>query len=264
MRDMPRKAASSVGKIPVVFLHGLGGSSRDWEAVGKVISRHRSVLSLDLPGGAKAVWHGGYDPASLAGWLAMAMDEHRISRAHLVGHSLGGRIAGELGAQDASRIATLSLVAPLGAGGYGLTDRLKWKAMSRTGLLRNVPESKMRSALGYGFVDETSAAAKGFADRAMASRKGPKGTDVLAALEKCVDGVLDAPPLSERLKRTTFPLLLVSGSNDPMVPPREVEKVRAARPHVKALILAGQGHYPMLEEPARLAEALEDFLESAS
>ena len=255
MRAMP--------KIPVVFLHGLGGSSVDWNAVGKILVKSHPVVSLDLPGGAKALWRGGYDPASLAGWLAIALDEKKAPRIHLVGHSLGGRVAGEFAARDGSRVASLTLVSPLGASGYSLGDRMKWKAMSRAALIRNVPESKMRSALGYGFVDEDSAAARGFVDRAMEARTGAKGAAALAALEKSVDGVLDAPPLTERLRRTVAPLLLLGGSDDPLAPIEETAEIRTARPDAKLTTLIGQGHYPMLEDPARLATALRSFLGSA-
>lgn len=249
-----------MSKIPLVFLHGLGGSAVDWDAVGKVLGKSHPVVCLDLPGGAKALWQGGYDPASLSGWLAMELDERKAPKAHLVGHSLGGRVAGELASRDPSRVASLVLVSPLGAAGYRLGDRMKWKAMSRAALLRSVPESKMRSALGYGFVDEGSAAAQAFVDRAMQARTGPRGAAALTALEKSVDGVLDAPPLTERLKKSSAPLLLLGGSDDPLVPFEETSEIRTARADAKARALAGQGHYPMIEDPARLASAIATFL----
>jgi pimeloyl-ACP methyl ester carboxylesterase len=132
--------------------------------------------------------------------------------------------------------------------------------MSRSALLRNVPEAKMRSALGYGFVDEESAEAQAFVERAMRARTGPRGAAALAALEKSVDGVLDGPPLTERLRKTSVPLLLLGGSDDPLVPFEETAEIRTARPDAKARALAGQGHYPMLEDPGRLATTLREFL----
>ncbi len=251
-----------MSKIPVVFLHGLGGSSVDWDSVGKILGKSHPVFALDLPNGANNSWKGAFDPKSLSGWLATALAERKVDRAHLVGHSLGGRVAGELAARDADRVASLALVSPLGAAGYGLSDRMKWKAMSRAALLRSVPESKMRSALGYGFVNEGSEAARRFVSRAMAARTGPRAAAALAALEKSVDGVLDAPPLTERLRKTKAPLLLLGGSDDPLVPVEETTEIRSARPDAKAKTLFGQGHYPMIEDPTRLAAALRDFLAS--
>jgi len=232
----------------------------DWESVGKVLGKSHPVVALELPGNAGVSWKGGYDPTSLAGWLATALDERKLGPAHFVGHSLGGRLAGELTARDEGRVASLVLVSPLGAAGYRMADRMKWKAMSRVVLLRSVPAAKMRSALGYGFVNEESEAARGFVARAMEARTGPHAASALAALEKSVDGVLDAPPLTERLKRTRVPLLLVGGSDDPLVPLEETEEIRSARPDAKTKTLLGQGHYPMLENPTGLAVTLRDFL----
>ncbi len=153
-------------------------------------------------------------------------------------------------------------MSPLGSAPYGLTDRLKWMAMSRRAVIESVPESSLRNAAGYGFaVDGPGRAA--FVARTVAARTGPRREEVVQAIEKLVDGVLAARPLAERLRGTSMPLLLVTGARDPLAPAEELRAILSARKDATFLELPGIGHYALLEDPPRLAAALRDFFADA-
>lgn len=255
--------AAKKGTRRGVFLHGLGGSRRDWDDALAKLGSAVQPLALDLPGSGDAPKPAdGYDPASLARAVLDALRREGIEHAVLVGHSLGARVAGELAVSSPGRVAALVLVSPLGASSYSLVEKLKWKGMSRRAILSSVPEAQMRSAAGYGFA-KTGKGKSGFVERAMASRTGPEAAAVTRAVEKSVDGLLEAPPLAERLKGTRMPLLLVAGAEDPLAPPEKTEVIRKARPDAELVELPGVGHYPMLEDPAAFAKALRAFLASA-
>jgi len=248
------------GKPPLVLLHGVGGSAADWEEAAKHLARSFQVHALDLLGcGAAPKPENGYDPVSLARYVENEMERRGLSRAHVAGHSLGGRVAGELAAREPSRVLSLVLVNPVGAVPYGFTDRLKWKGMSRRAILTSVPDASLRNASAYGFAVD-SPGKRAFVERTVASRKGPEGPAVARAVEMSVDGVLDAPPLLERLKGTRAPLCIVAGALDPLAPPEESRKLLSARPDATFTLLPGLGHYPMLESPKRFADTLRGFL----
>lgn len=262
---MPEKAArkapaKSDGAV-VVFLHGLGGSKADWEPVATGLSRDVAVETLDLPGsGAVPPPPGGFSPAALARAVLERLPALSARRVVFVGHSLGARVAGEIAALEGARVAGLGLVAPLGADTYKLTEKLKWKAMSRRTILRSVPEASLRSALGVGFVGDGPAKAA-FVERGIAMRTGPRAAAATEAIERSVDGVLDALPLAERLRGTTVPLLILSGADDPLAPPAESAALKRARPDAKQVTLPRLGHYPMLEDPRRVEAELRAFLD---
>ncbi len=250
------------GKPPVVFLHGLGGSKADWEDVADLLSRSCAPVLLDLPGAGSAPKpEEGYDPLSLARFAEGEMERVGLTRACLVGHSLGARVAAELAAAEPVRARKLVLVSPLGAVSYSLADRLKWTAMSRRVVLTSVPVSSIQNASAYGFAVD-GPGKKGFVERAVAARTGPEGESVARAVEKSVDGILQAPPLVERLKGTRVPLLILAGAQDPLAPPNESGALKRARPDATFVTLPGVGHYPMLEDPRRVADALRDFIGS--
>lgn len=240
----------------VLFLHGLGGSAEDWKDVASALPKGLQALALDFPGFGKATRpHDSYDPASLARWVIGELDDRDVETVVVAGHSLGGRIAAELALLAPKRVSALALVSPLGAVSYGFTDTLKWKAMSRAALVAAAPEASLKNALGYGFAVD-GAGKKGFVARGMKARTGPSSSSALRALERSVDGLLSAPPISKRLAGTTVPLLLVAGSEDPLAPPKDVEAIRAARPDAAYALLAGVGHYAPLEAPKEVAKRI--------
>lgn len=252
--------AARKSKPTLVLLHGLGGCSADWTDAGVPLAKHFVIEALDLPGSFRNPKSaGGGDPEALALWVLDALHPGPV---FLAGHSLGGRVAGEIAALAPDRVAALALVSPLGAAPYGFTDTLKWKAMSRRAVLQSVPESSLRNAAAYGFEGDAPGK-QAFVARAVEARTGPAGRDVALATEKAVDGVLGAPPLSERLAGTRMPLLVATGERDPLVPPRDARAILRARPDATFLELPGRGHYALLEDAALLADVLRKFFTRA-
>jgi pimeloyl-ACP methyl ester carboxylesterase len=130
--------------------------------------------------------------------------------------------------------------------------------LSRAAIVAPTPESSLRSALGYGFAVD-GAGKKGFVSRGMAARTGPNARASLRALERSVDGLLAAPPLSKRLAGTKLPLLLVTGSEDPLAPPQHVGAIRSARPDASYVELPRVGHYAPLEAPKDIAKRIAEL-----
>lgn len=243
----------------LLLLHGLGGSTEDWKEAAAALPKGLDVVALDFPGFGKAARpHDSYDPASLARWVVGEMDDRDVETAVVAGHSLGGRVAGELALVAPRRVSALALVSPLGAVSYGFTDTLKWKAMSRASLVGATSDATLRNALGYGFAVD-GAGKKGFVARAMKARTGPNASAALRALERSVDGLLAAPPLRKRLAGTSLPLLLVAGALDPLAPPKDVEAVLEARGDARYVKLPAVGHYAPMEAPKEVAKLLADL-----
>jgi pimeloyl-ACP methyl ester carboxylesterase len=253
--------ASRSTSAPIIFLHGLGGSKQDWDDVIKHLPKKRPALAIDLPGLSGRKPEPKLDPLELAAHVLTAVRHTHTPPFHFCGHSLGGRVVGEIAATHPDMAASICLISPLGASGYGFTDRMKWKAMSRSAVLRNVSDEQMRRALSYGFTGHGKPKAA-FIERAMAARTGPHAAESLKALEKYVDGVIDSPPLNRQLDRSRVKALIIAGEDDPLAPSAEVKKLHLAIHGSKFVELPG-GHYPMLEDPARLATLISSFIESA-
>jgi pimeloyl-ACP methyl ester carboxylesterase len=102
----------------VVLVHGFGSDRLSWLGNLPVLMPFAKVHTLDLPG------HGDSDisalgdgsPRHLASIVTGTLTACGIERAHFVGHSLGGALAVLIARDDPARVASLSLVAPVGLG----------------------------------------------------------------------------------------------------------------------------------------------------
>src|SRR5438552_2261132 len=96
----------------VLLVHGLSGSSRWWRRNICALTPHRRVYIIDLIGfGASRARHP-FVLAEAAGYLAQWLDQLKLARVSLVGHSMGGLIAAELAADAPERVDRLVLVDP--------------------------------------------------------------------------------------------------------------------------------------------------------
>ena len=96
--------------VPLITLHGFLGASDNWRAMSKRLAAHFKVYSLDLRN------HGASPHSPVTHYAAMAKDvreffaSENIDRAHLLGHSMGGKVAMQFAVDNASYIDGLVVV----------------------------------------------------------------------------------------------------------------------------------------------------------
>jgi pimeloyl-ACP methyl ester carboxylesterase len=100
--------------VPVVFLHGLFGSSKCWAEVSSGLDR--PCISFDLPGFGESDSPLRQDVAAYAEDVAAALTELGVDRFELVGHSFGGAVAAALAERFPLQVSSLLLLAPAGFG----------------------------------------------------------------------------------------------------------------------------------------------------
>lgn len=99
------------GSPPVVVLHGLLGSSRNWQSAGAALAaRGPRVVALDLRNHGESPWAEDCSFAAMAGDVVAWLDAHAAGPVHLVGHSLGGKVAMRLACAHPDRVARLTVV----------------------------------------------------------------------------------------------------------------------------------------------------------
>jgi len=98
------------GKSPLVLLHGLFGSGDNWGTVAKHFSQHYQVISVDLRNHGRSPHRDSQTYTEMAIDLLELCDTLGLDRIHLVGHSLGGKVAMQFATQYPDKLEKLIVV----------------------------------------------------------------------------------------------------------------------------------------------------------
>ena len=258
----------TMGEGPdMLLLHGLGGAKSSFYDTAAALSRRYRVHALDFPGfgGSSKPASAPYGAAYHARAVIGAMDALGIERAHIVGNSMGGRVAIEVGLQRPDRVGGLALLCPAVA-----FVRRDWHWLVR--LLR--PELGMLPhSLGHKRIEQQFWAL--FADRDLVD---PSVADIvvdeferiyrspgarLAFLASARSIYLETPfgrkGFYPRLSTLQPPALFVWSSHDRLIPEGFRPHVERWLPQAEQVVLQGCGHVPQVERPEHTNGLLERF-----
>ncbi|MGH6926185.1 MAG: alpha/beta fold hydrolase [Propylenella sp.] len=227
------------GGVPVVLLHGFGGSHAAWDAVVSRLGGARHTVAFDLPGHAGSLAY----PAGGAGVAAKAvlaeLDRRDVRQAHLVGHSMGGAAAALAALRDAPRIASLTLFAPGGFGG-----EINHRLLRRFAAAREEAELTLVLEQFFGWDRPLP---EGLVAE-LAKQRRVEGA--VAALEKIVetffdDGSQKVIPRAE-LRGLAMPTKVIWGTQDRVLPTRQAHRLPG---HIAVHIFERAGHMLPYEVP---------------
>ncbi len=246
-----------------MLLHGLGGTKQSVLPTVAALAGERRLVAVDLPGfGDSDKPLAGYTPSMFCSWIAALLDELGIERCHLLGHSLGGRVALEVGFRHPDRVEALVLMTPSLA---WLRER-RWAPLLRLvrpelGLIQPTPkpvaDAIVRRLVPGARGDGPGAAA---VDEFMRSYLGARGRAAFYATARQI--YLEDPDAFWKRLRTLAPeSLFIWGRRDGLVPRGFVRHVEEALPSAQHVEL-DCGHLPQLERPRETHAAISRFLRS--
>ena len=217
---------------PLVLLHGLAGSGAWWKRNVPALSAAFRVTAIDLPGFGSSHRDARLILDEAPEQVAALLEEIGIERAHVIGHSMGGLVAGGLAADHPERVDRLVLV---DAGFLSLDPTLRHRF---SGPLRTLPW--------------TSPTILPTLVRDVA-RSG------LVRMARATSEVL-RKDWRHKLPAIAAPTLVVWGQHDRVCNPRIGEQIAATVPGARLVIIRGAGHIPMWEKPAAFDAEVLAFL----
>jgi len=239
------------GNPPLLLLHGLLGSSRNWLTTGRDLCARWHVLALD----ARNHGRSPHDPVmtyeAMAADITAWLDQRGLARASLMGHSMGGKTAMLLACRQPARVERL-IVVDIAPRNYAwAAHRHEFAAMNELDLgslnsrteaeLRfegRVPNLGMRKFLTTNLERDDAGAWRWIVDL-------PVLTQALPVLEQ------------DSLKpddRYDGPSLFVAGGRSAYVEPADHALIRTHFPGTTLEVIAEAGHNPHMETREKFVE----------
>jgi pimeloyl-ACP methyl ester carboxylesterase len=251
----------------VLLLHGLGGTRASLFETAASLSRRYRVHAPDLPGFGSSCKpaRGGYNARWFAEIMLGMMDEREIGRAHIVGNSMGGRIALEMAMIAPERVSALGLLCPAVAwvkrGFHPLVRLLRPEfGLIPHGFSRNTVAAQFWSMFfDRDVIDPAVADLMVDEFRRIYHSAGAR----LAFLSSARNIYLEAPygrnGFYPRLAQLSQPALFVWGTHDRLIPPGFGRHVRKWLPSAEQVTIEDCGHVPQVERPEEINELLMSF-----
>jgi pimeloyl-ACP methyl ester carboxylesterase len=225
---------------PVVCVHGLPGSSRDFRWLIEPLAGRARLISVDLPGFGGTPTATGPDasPEGRAAFVLELIDALRLERPVIVGHSMGGVVAVAAVAQRPGGFRGLGLLSSPGLRPHAMYRRLPRRALHLassgpwTPLLRPLVR-RLFAAAGF----------RGYPDSALLR--------TLACLRHTS---LEAH--AERLRRLALPTFAAWCRDDGLIEPAILAELAEVAPPGPRLVWPTGGHVPQKTHAAEVAEAL--------
>lgn len=251
--DIPIINTEKLGDLdgdPIIVMHGWGQSLEVMRALGELLSQYRTVYLMDLPGFGKSPEPSeDADTISYAKMLLDFMDSQNIERAHLLGHSFGGRVSIRFASRYSDRATSITLV---DSGGLKrqLTGAKKLrstyiKLLSKsTKLLDNVFGTKL-------FKDWFTPK---YGSRDYRNSSGVMRKVMVRAVNEDV---------SEDAMKVANPTFILWGEEDQETPVEMAHRLNNLISNSKVVVLPGKDHFPFLRDGAHLcAHHILGFLKS--
>ncbi|WP_142848968.1 alpha/beta fold hydrolase [Telmatospirillum sp. J64-1] len=240
---------------PLVVLHGLFGSARNWSAIGRSLGAKRKIYALDLRNHGNSPWHDDMSYEAMAEDVAAFARAHSLGRIDLLGHSMGGKAAMMAALRHPDLIDRLIVadVAPVTYNQVFLSYAKAMKGIDLTGLTRRsevesqlvetVPEAGVRMFLLQNLVSE---------DGKLFWRVN------LDALMAWMDRITSFPEVEGQ--SFNAPALFLHGGNSDYVRPEYRPLILRLFPQARFSVIPGAGHWLHAEKPQDFTTEVERFL----
>jgi pimeloyl-ACP methyl ester carboxylesterase len=250
---------------PLVFIPGLASGGWTWERDAARLAKDHVVYVVTLPGfdGRKA--RPGTTLESLAADLNKLIEERKLERPALIGHSLGGTLALSFAAEHSDRIAGVVAVdgLPVFPGTEGMTgDRSGLAQGARAQIENQTPEQFAAYQQAYmaqmGSIDEATAKRLG----ELSSRSDPRAVADFAAQVLLLD-------LRPRLPAIKVPVVAISPFHAPDLARIGIDEAGKAGYYrmllngiekLEVLSVSPARHFVMFDQPEKFSAALAQAL----
>lgn len=241
---------------PLLIVHGLFGSGRNWGAIAKRLSDARTVLAVDMRNHAGSFWSDVHDYPALAADLAEVI-EAEGQALDVLGHSMGGKAAMWLALTRPALLRSL-IVADIAPVAYGHSQNHLIAAMRAMDLTGLTARGEADRSLAQSVADPQ---VRAFLLQSLDLKSDPPrwrlNLDALEANMAAITGWPDDAGLPPFTGRTLF----LSGAESDYFRPEARDTIRRLFPKARMARIPGAGHWLHAEKPREFEAAIRVFLQ---
>jgi esterase len=239
---------------PLVLLHGLFGSARNFGTVQRALAQGHRIIALDLRNHGASQHDSDMRYATMAADVLETLGRLGALPATLLGHSMGGKVAMQAALTQADAVARL-VVADIAPVSYPPHYRAIAAAMASLKLLPGTTRAEADAALADAVPD---AGMRAFLLQNLQLGASPAWRiglrEIVAALPD-IEG-WSAPPDA----RYPAPTLFLAGANSDYIQPSHRPAIRALYPNARFVTLKNAGHWLHADNPSGFVAVIEAFL----
>ena len=237
--------------VPVVFIHGLGGTSNTFQPMLEAFGSFRCIRP-DLPGSGRSPRpHEKLTIAHMVGAVVDTIKAVAGAPAHLVGHSLGTLVAQQVAVAAPEWALSLTLFGPIVEPGPEARERLRARAQTarRSGMI----------AVAEGSSAGLSTSSRGNPLAVAFLRESHMRQDAEGFAQTC-EALAEAERADLRL--LSCPVSIATGDEDGVAPPSAAQALADKLKGAKLKVFDRCGHWTPIERPKECGRLAADFLRS--
>jgi pimeloyl-ACP methyl ester carboxylesterase len=245
--------AGDAAKPTVILLHGLGAQAESWQLNINALAQNYRVIALDQIGFGKSDKPFlKYRVGTYADFLDKFMSELKIEKAHLVGNSMGGWVAGFYAIKYPSKVEKIVL-----ADASGLTPKeINFDLIYQ---LYNSTRDEIRANLKLIFANPALRNNEALVDQFLTQRIIVNDGYTINSLIESIKRKEDF--LDNRLDEIKKPTLIIWGKQDGLIPVADAEKFNKGIANSQLVVFDNCGHVPQFEKAEDFNKKVLEFLQ---
>jgi len=230
---------------PLVLIHGYPLDHTIWDEIAPLLDHEFHLILPDLRGfGQSDIKEADNSISGYASDIQGLLKHLKIKKAFLAGHSMGGYVALAFARKYPDEVSGLALISSQAAADS--SERKQGRYATGKQVLAEGVNTVVESMTPKLSADKRIQSYV----RELISRQKPQGiSNALAAMA-------ERPDSADLLPTLRFPLIIVHGDADELIPIERGREMKAALPNAHYMELPSTGHMPMMENPHAVAEAL--------
>ena len=244
----------------LIILHGLFGSSSNWRTIANSLAPDFTVYTLDARNHGNSPWSDSMTYLEMADDVIRFLDHYGIDKAHLLGHSMGGKTAMTVALNHPQRVNRL-VIADISVKSYPNTQVHERNIGAMQSLdLTNLSEGrKQAERMLTEKLDEPKSVIYFFLQNLILKDKLAKWRINLPVINRSLKSLMDEIDTSEQLSFDGRSLFLY-GANSDYVEPGDHDSIKSIFTNASLGSIENAGHWLHAEQPVEFTEKVKEFL----